>query len=73
MPEPPARVRMILLLRAMKKAIWSGGFPPGTPMERRFALAQEARYDGVELVADEQLIDADAELRRLAERSASRR
>jgi hexulose-6-phosphate isomerase len=58
---------MISLLRAMKKAIWTGGFPDGTPMERRFALAREAGFDGVELVVDEKLVEADGELRGLAE------
>ncbi|HEY3080163.1 MAG TPA: sugar phosphate isomerase/epimerase family protein [Chloroflexota bacterium] len=51
----------------MKKGIWTGGFPPETPMERRFALAGEAGFDGVELVVDERLVGADAELRALAE------
>src|SRR6266542_1388045 len=54
--------------RAMKKkGIWTGGFPPETPMERRFALAGEAGFEGVELVVDERLVGADAELRALAD------
>jgi hexulose-6-phosphate isomerase len=51
----------------MKKAIWTGGFPAPTPIERRFALAGEAGFDSLELVLDEKLADADAELRALAE------
>ncbi|HEV8637474.1 MAG TPA: sugar phosphate isomerase/epimerase family protein [Chloroflexota bacterium] len=58
---------MIHLLQDMKKAIWTGGFPPEVPIERRLALASEAGFDGVELVVDETLVGSDAQLRGLAE------
>jgi hexulose-6-phosphate isomerase len=51
----------------MKKGIWTGGFSAETPMERRFTLAAEAGFDGVELVVDEKLVGADADLRGLAD------
>ena len=51
----------------MKKGIWLGGFPPDMPLAERFALAQEAGFDGVEVVANEELVGSDARVDEIAE------
>jgi hexulose-6-phosphate isomerase len=51
----------------VKKGIWTGGFPDATSMDDRFALAKETGFDGVELVADEELVGADTRLKELAQ------
>jgi L-ribulose-5-phosphate 3-epimerase len=51
----------------VKKGIWLGGFPPDMPLADRFALAQDAGFDGVEVVADATMVASDARVDEIAE------
>jgi hexulose-6-phosphate isomerase len=51
----------------MRKGIWVGCFPSDLPIDDQFRLAARAGFDGIELQADDALLDDGARLRALAE------
>lgn len=51
----------------MKKGIWSGCFRSDLPLEDRFRLARQAGFDGIELQADDALVEDAPSLRALSE------